>query len=64
MRDEMKIIIMLSLAFVLTLLVACSATHTVKFGKKCTPGHTEWSYVWIVERGGENVSKANCRLED
>ena len=59
----MKIIIMLTIATILTLITACSATHTVKFGKKCTPGKTEWSYIWFVEKGGENVSKANCKLE-
>ena len=57
----MKIIIMLSLAFVLTLLVACSATHTIKFGKKCTPDHKEWSYIWFVEKEGNNVAKENCK---
>lgn len=59
----MKIIIMLTLAMILTFVTACSATHTLKFGKKCTPGHTEWSYVWLVEKGGDNVSRKNCKVE-
>ena len=42
-------------------LTACSATHKIKLGKKCTPEHQEWSYVWFIEKGSEdNVSKANC----
>ena len=39
------------------LLVGCS--YSVKVGKKCTPGSTEWSYVWLV-KGNTDVSKANC----
>ena len=35
--------------------------YTVKLGKKCTPGHTEWSYVWFIEKEGQNVSRENCR---
>lgn len=54
---------MLTLAMILTFVTACSATHTLKFGKKCTPGHTEWSYVWLVEKGGDNVSRTNCKVE-
>ena len=34
--------------------------YTVKLGKKCTPGHTEWSYVWFIEKEGQNVSRDNC----
>ena len=22
----------------------------MKLGKKCTPGHDEWSYVWFIEK--------------
>ena len=29
------------------LLVGCS--YSVKVGKKCTPGSTEWSYVWLIK---------------
>ena len=36
--------------------------YTMKLGKKCTPGHQEWSYVWFIEKGeADNVRKSNCR---
>ena len=35
--------------------------YTVTLGKKCTPGHTEWSYVWFIEKEGNNVSRSNCK---
>ena len=38
------------------LLVGCS--YSVKVGKKCTPGSTEWSYVWLV-KGDTDVSKTS-----
>jgi len=61
MKDEMKIITMLSVSLTLVFLTACSATHNIKLGKKCTPEHKEWSYVWFIEKGSDdNVSKANC----
>ena len=34
--------------------------YTMKLGKKCTPGHDEWSYVWFIEKDGNNVSRENC----
>ena len=50
----MKTILILCTAFIL---VGCS--YSVKVGKKCTPGSTEWSYVWLV-KGDTDVSKSNC----
>ena len=41
------------------LLVGCS--YSVKVGKKCTPGSTEWSYVWLV-KGDTDVSKCDYIL--
>ena len=36
--------------------------YTMKLGKKCTPGHQEWSYVWFIEKGeADNVRKSNCK---
>ena len=54
---------MKNIIIILIFLFVTGCGYTMKLGKKCTPGHTEWSYVWIVEKGGENVSKANCKLE-
>ena len=34
--------------------------YTMKLGKKCTAGHDEWSYVWFIEKDGNNVSRENC----
>jgi outer membrane lipopolysaccharide assembly protein LptE/RlpB len=34
--------------------------YTMKLGKKCTPNHDEWSYVWFIEKDGINVSRENC----
>ena len=45
------------IASCLVLLNSCS--YNVKVGKKCTPGATEWSYLWLV-KGETDVSKANC----
>ena len=42
-------------------LILAGCSHSVKIGKKCTPGHQEWSYVWIVENNGDNISKENCK---
>lgn len=61
MSDEKKMITFLTIAAVAILLTACSAKYTVKVGKKCTPNHQEWSYVWFVEKQGTNVSKENCK---
>ena len=35
--------------------------YTMKLGKKCTPGHDEWSYVWFIQKDGNNVSRENCK---
>ena len=35
----------------------------MKLGKKCTPGHDEWSYVWFIEKDGTNVSRENVQVE-
>ena len=57
----MKIITVLCVSMILMFLTAFSGTHKIKLGKKCTPEHKEWSYVWFIEKGSEdNVSKANC----
>ena len=37
------------------LLVGCS--YSVKVGKKCTPGSTEWSYVWLVKGETDDIRK-------
>jgi hypothetical protein len=50
----MKTFLILCTAFIL---VGCS--YSVKVGKKCTPGSTEWSYVWLV-KGETDISKENC----
>jgi hypothetical protein len=51
----MRIVSILALFLFLT---GCG--YTMKLGKKCTPGHDEWSYVWFVEKDGNNVSRKNC----
>ena len=35
--------------------------YTVKLGKKCTPGHTEWSYVWFIEKDGTECQQRQLR---
>ena len=50
MLDEKKIITICTAAIIAIFMTACSASYTVKFGKKCTPDHKEWSYVWFVEK--------------
>ena len=36
--------------------------YTMALGKKCTPGHDEWSYVWFIEKDGtHNINKDNCK---
>jgi len=52
---HMKTITILAILLFLT---GCS--YTMKLGKKCTPGHDEWSYVWFIEKDGNNVSRENC----
>ena len=60
MSEGAKLITMMTIAIIALFLTACSAKYTVMIGKKCTPGHQEWSYVWFVEKDGINVSKENC----
>ena len=48
--------------FAFLFLSACGYTMTL--GKKCTPGHDEWSYVWLIEKdGSHNIDKGNCKEE-
>ena len=56
----MKTIILLA---IIAALFLTSCTYRVQFGKACTPGHSEWSYVWIHEKGEVNVSKENCNAK-
>ena len=60
----MKIIFMLTLAAILTFVTACSATHTIKFGKKCTVaqnGQMVYSYVWFHKKGEKlEATEENC----
>jgi hypothetical protein len=53
---NMKTITTLALFLFLT---GCG--YTMKLGKKCTPGHDEWSYVWFIQKDGNNVSRENCK---
>ena len=61
MSEETKLLTVITVAIIALFLTACSATYTVKFGKKCTPDHKEWSYIWFVEKEGNNVAKENCK---
>ena len=54
----MKIITTIFLFLFLT-----NCGYTIKLGKKCTPEHSEWSYVWFIEKEGQNVSRDNCEEE-
>lgn len=51
------ILAVMLIASCLVLLNSCS--YSVKVGKKCTPGSTEWSYLWLV-KGETDLSKNNC----
>ena len=42
---------------ILTALLLTNCTYRIQFGKACTPGNSEWSYVWINEKGEVNISK-------
>ena len=53
---NMKTITALALFLFLT---GCG--YTMKLGKKCTPGHDEWLYVWFIQKDGNNVSRENCK---
>ena len=59
MSEEKQLITVISIAIIALFMTACSAKYTVKFGKKCTTDHKEWSYVWFVEKEGNNVAKEN-----
>jgi len=54
--EHMKTITIITLFLFLT---GCG--YTMQLGKKCTAGHEEWSYVWFIEKDGNNVSRENCR---
>ena len=41
-------------------LLLTNCTYRVQFGKACTPNNSEWSYVWLKEKGEVNISKDNC----
>jgi len=56
MNLKLKIISISCLFIFLT-----NCTYKMHFGKACTPGNSEWSYVWLQEKGEVNVSKENCR---
>ena len=52
---------MKNIIYIMIFLFITGCGYTVKLGKKCTPGHTEWSYVWFIEKDGTvNVTKENC----
>ena len=64
--NEMKKVALVTLKTVLAvMLIMCcfillnSCSYSVKVGKKCTPGSTEWSYLWFV-KGDSDLSKDNC----
>ena len=50
---------MKNIIYIMVFLFLTGCGYTVKLGKKCTPGHTEWSYVWFIEKEGQNVSRDN-----
>tara|TARA_R100001224_G_scaffold30801_1_gene17047 strand:- start:116 stop:334 length:219 start_codon:yes stop_codon:yes gene_type:complete len=52
-----SVLAVMLIASCLVLLNSC--TYSVKVGKKCTPGSTEWSYLWFM-KGESDVSKENC----
>ena len=50
----------LMMIFAFLLLTGCG--YTMALGKKCTPGHDEWSYVWFIEKEGtHNIKKVTVR---
>ena len=61
MSEEKKMLTVISIAIIAIFMTACSATYTVKFVNKLAPHHKEWSYVWFVEKEGNNVAKENCK---
>ena len=56
--------IMKTLAIIIIALAMTSCTkYKFHFGKACTPGNQEWSYVWFIEKDGTvNVTKENCTV--
>ena len=58
------IIITMRIIMMFTFLFLTGCGYTVSLGKKCTPGHDEWSYVWFFEKNGSHdINKGNCRKE-
>jgi len=63
--NEMKKVALITLKTLLAvMLIICfillsSCSYSAKVGKKCTPGSTEWSYLWFV-KGDSDLSKDNC----
>ena len=52
------------LIMILAFLLLTGCGYTMTLGKKCTPGHDEWSYVWFIEKEGtHNIDKGNCKNE-
>ena len=51
---------MRTMLIIVTALLLTNCTYRVQFGKACTPGNSEWSYVWLKEKGEVNISKDNC----
>ena len=51
---------MKTMLIIATALLLTNCTYRVQFGKACTPGNSEWSYVWLKEKGDVNISKENC----
>ena len=53
---------MKTIAIIIIALAMTSCTkYKMHFGKACTPGNQEWSYVWFIEKDGTvNVTKENC----
>tara|TARA_S200002703_G_scaffold95496_1_gene82573 strand:- start:410 stop:574 length:165 start_codon:yes stop_codon:yes gene_type:complete len=51
---------MKTITVILTALLLTNCSYRVQFGKACTPNNSEWSYVWLKEKGEVNISKENC----
>ena len=49
---------MKTMLVILTALLLTNCTYRVHFGKACTPGNSEWSYVWLKEKGEVGISLA------
>ena len=48
---------MKNIIIILIFLFVTGCGYTMKLGKKCTPGHTEWSYVWFIEKEGQQCQQ-------